>query len=231
MNTRHIRVLVVEDNTALAENISEFLESGPYVLDFASDGLVALHLVATNEYDVIVMDVMLPGMSGFTLCQRIRHDLHCTTPIILMTAKDHIDDKVTGFSHGADDYLVKPFHLKELAMRIDALHRRGSLGANVLRAGSVEYEPGRLRVRVQGSAWVELSGMSAHITEALIRAWPNFISYDQLSHTLWGDKEVDSHTLRTHIYTLRKLFQERFGAGLVKTLHGRGYRLTPPEEQ
>lgn len=230
MNERRIRVLVVEDNTALAENIGEFLEGGRYILDFAADGLVALHLLATNEYDVIVMDVMLPGMSGFSLCRRIRSDLNCATPIILMTAKGDIDDKVTGFTEGADDYLVKPFHLKELAVRIDALHRRRNAGAAIIRAGGVEFEPGTLRIRLEGGEWTQLSGMSAHITEALVRAWPNFISYEQLSDTLWGDKEVDQHTLRTHIYTLRKLFQENLGTGLVKTLHGRGYRLSPPEE-
>lgn len=228
MNQRKIRVLVVEDNAALMANIGEFLEEGPYVLDFAFDGLVALHLVTTNVYDVIVMDVMLPGLSGFSLCQRIRGELHCTTPIILMTAKDHIDDKVVGFTQGADDYLVKPFNLKELAMRIDALHRRGVSGISVLRAGSVEFEPGTLRVRLNGGSYAQLSGMSAHITEALVRAYPNFISYEQLSQNLWGEKEVEPHTLRTHVYTLRKLLQEKLGVSLIRTLHGRGYRLSPP---
>lgn len=230
MSERKIRVLVVEDNAALMANISEFLEDGPYILDFASDGRVALHLVTTNVYDVIVMDVMLPGMSGFLLCQKIRNELHCPTPIILMTAKDHIDDKVTGFSQGADDYLVKPFNLKELAVRIEALHRRGTAGVSLLRAGSLEFEPGTLCVRLGGGQAVQLSGMAAHITEALVRAYPNFISYEQLSHQLWGDKEVEPHTLRTHIYTLRKLLQEKLGANLIRTLHGRGYRLSPPED-
>lgn len=230
MNERKTRVLIVEDNAALMANISEFLENGPYILDFAYDGLVALHLVATNTYDVIVMDVMLPGISGFSLCQKIRNDLHCATPVLLMTAKDHIDDKVTGFAQGADDYLVKPFNLKELAVRVDALHRRSTSGTLLLRAGSIEFEPGTLRIRLHGGDYHQLSGMPADIVEALIRAYPNFISYENLSQSLWGDKEVESHTLRTHIYTLRKLLQEKLGANLIKTLHGRGYRLSPPEE-
>lgn len=230
MSEQRIRVLVVEDNSALMANISEFLENDRYTLDFASDGMVALHLVTTNDYDVIVMDVMLPGISGFSLCLKIRNELHCATPIILMTAKGHIDDKVTGFTQGADDYLVKPFNLKELAIRIDALHRRKTAGVSLLKAGSVEFEPGTLKVRIANGNAVQLSGMSAHITEALIRAYPNFISYEQLSHTLWGDKEVEPHTLRTHIYTLRKLLQDKLGVSLIKTLHARGYRLTPPDE-
>ncbi len=230
MSGQRIRVLVIEDNSALAENIADFLEDHRYTLDFAATGLVALHLVSTNEYDVIVMDVMLPGISGFTLCQRIRNDLHCATPIILMTAKDHIDDKVTGFTQGADDYLVKPFNLKELAVRIDALHRRGRAEVSSLQAGHVSFDPGTLRVRLGTGESLQLSGMSASILEALIRAYPNFISYDQLSHRLWGDREVESHTLRTHIYTLRKALQEKLGCNVIKTLHGRGYRISSPGE-
>ncbi|MEQ4617040.1 MAG: response regulator transcription factor [Corticimicrobacter sp.] len=230
MSTAPIRVLIVEDNPALAANIGEYLDNDRYVLDFAYDGVVALHQVATHEYDVIALDVMLPGMSGFTLCQRIRHDLHSTTPIIMMTAKDHIDDKVEGFSQGADDYLVKPFNLKELAMRIDALHRRGRPEADILRAGCIEFEPGTLRLRLPGACPLQLSGMQAHITEALVRAYPNFLSYEQLGQMLWGEREVEPHTLRTHVYTLRKLLQQALGVNLIQTLHGRGYRLTPPGE-
>ncbi|WP_341668747.1 response regulator transcription factor [Alcaligenes sp. SDU_A2] len=230
MNEQHIRILVIEDNAALAANISEFLEGGRYVLDFAMDGLVALHLAATNHYDVIVMDIMLPGMSGFSLCQRIRNDLNCATPIIMMTAKDHIEDKVNGFTLGADDYLVKPFDLKELAMRIDALHRRSSSGSQILRAGSISFDLGTLCIRLGNGAPLQLSGMPAHITEALIRAYPNFVSYEQLAQTLWADKEVEPHTLRTHVYLLRKLLHDKLGANLIKTLHGRGYRLSTPDE-
>lgn len=230
MNEQRVRVLVIEDNAALAANISDFLEDGRYLLDFAADGLVALHLASTNDYDVIVMDIMLPGMSGFTLCQRIRNDLHCATPIIMMTAKDHIDDKVTGFTQGADDYLVKPFHLKELAIRIEALYRRSTSGTPMLHAGSITFDPGTLRISLNQGAPLQLSGMPANITEVLIRAYPNFVSYEQLAQSLWGDKEVEPHTLRTHIYLLRKLLQEHLGANVIKTLHGRGYRMTPPEE-
>lgn len=233
MSETWIRVLLVEDNLALAENMADYLEGcGRYLLDFAYDGLMALHQATTGEYDVIVMDVMLPGISGFALCQRIRQELQCATPIILVTAKDQIDDKVTGFTQGADDYLVKPFNLKELAMRIDALHRRGKPAATVLRAGSIAFDPGTLRLRLgHDGGPVQLSGMLAHITEVLLRAYPRFVSYEQLGQALWGDREVDPHTLRTHIYALRKLFQEKLGAPLVRTLYGRGYRIAPPDEQ
>lgn len=224
-----IRLLIVEDNADLSTNLAEFFDSDKYVLDFAQDGLVALHLLATHEYDVIVLDVMLPGVSGFTLCQRIRQDLGSTTPIILMTAKDQIEDKATGFMQGADDYLVKPFHLSELAMRIDALHRRSMSQQSVLRAGVLEYRPGTLSCRL-GEKQLVLSGRSADIMELLVRSYPQMVTYEQLSQLLWGDKEVESHTLRTHVYLLRKQLQDAFGGTLIKTLHGRGYCLEPSLE-
>nr|MBF0682485.1 response regulator transcription factor [Pseudomonas sp.] len=156
-----LRVLIVEDHMALAENLFEFLGEQDYALDFASDGSTALHLLSTNEYDVIVLDVMLPGLSGFDLCQRIRTDLQCATPIIMMTAKDRIEDKAHAFSLGADDYLVKPFHLRELALRIHALHRRRQGVESVLRAGNVSFDPGTLQVQVGTSEPLQLSGTAA----------------------------------------------------------------------
>lgn len=226
-----IRILIVEDHVALAENLFEFLAQPRYVLDFAADGLTALHLLATNTYDVIVLDVMLPGISGFDICQRIRRDLQCDTPVIFITAKDAIEDKVTGFSHGADDYLVKPFNLRELALRIDALSRRRHQENGSLRAGILSFDPGTLKLRMDGSASLDLSGTAARITEELMRAHPRFVSYDELLEALWPDGEQEMNTLRTHVYGLRKLLQENFGVPLIKTMHGRGYRMTPPGEE
>lgn len=226
-----IRVLIVEDNTALAENLFEFLGEDRYVLDFATDGLTALHLVATNTYDVIVLDVMLPGVSGFEICQRIREDLLSPSPIIFMTAKDQIDDKINGFTTGGDDYLVKPFNLRELALRINALHRRRRGADTRLRACGVSFDPGTLKVHLDGHPALELSGTAARIFEAMIRAYPNLVSYEQLQGQLWGIDEVDMNTLRTHVYALRKQLQEAFHHPLIKTLRGRGYRLVPPGEE
>lgn len=225
-----IRVLIVEDNTALAENLFEFLGDNRYVLDFATDGLTALHLAATNPYDVIVLDVMLPGVSGFDVCQRIREDLHCAAPIIFVTAKDQIDDKISGFTKGGDDYLVKPFNLSELALRIDALHRRRQGVDNNLRAHGVRYDAGTLKVHVASYPALELSGTAARIFETLIRAYPSLVTYEALQDQLWGVDTVDMNTLRTHVYALRKRLQEAFQQPLVKTLRGRGYRLVPPGE-
>jgi DNA-binding response OmpR family regulator len=224
-------MLIVEDHIALAENLFEFFGDQRYVLDFAADGLTALHLVSTNHYDVIVLDVMLPGLSGFELCRRIRNDIHCTTPVIMMTAKDQISDKMTGFSQGADDYLVKPFDLRELQLRVDALHRRQAhTEAPLLHVPGLTFNPGTLQVHTSDGQGLELSGTAARIFELLIRAYPNFISYEQLRDHVWGEREADMNTLRTHVYALRKQLQDCFGTPLIKTLHGRGYRLIPPAQ-
>jgi DNA-binding response OmpR family regulator len=222
-----IRLLVVEDHVALATNLFEYFGTQPYILDFASDGLSALHLIATNEYDVIVLDVMLPGISGFEICRRMRCDVHCATPVILMTAKDQLQDKELGFSFGADDYLVKPFNLRELQLRIEALHRRHLGGANAatLHAPGITFNPGTLEVRTDNGMALELSGTAARIFEALIAAYPNFLSYEQLRDRVWGEREADMNTIRTHVYALRKQLQDNFKTSMIKTLHGRGYRL------
>ena len=127
MSNKKLHLLIVEDNQSLALNISEYLDTNQYESDFAGDGLTALHLLTMNHYDVIVLDVMLPGVSGFEITRRVRQDLMLSTPILLMTAKSQIEDKIEGFSSGADDYLIKPFHLKEMVLRIHSLHERGKL--------------------------------------------------------------------------------------------------------
>ena len=222
------RVLIVEDNAALAANLFEFLGEDDYVLDLAPDGLTALHLAASHHYDVIVMDVMLPGLSGFEVCRRLRDDLGCATPILFMTAKDAIEDKVTGFRYGGDDYLVKPFDLRELVLRIEALRRRPGSARASLRAGAISFDPGTLKVGLENHPSLTLSGSAAHLFEALIRAYPKFVSYDALHGTLWPDGEADTHTLRTHVYLLRRQLHDAFGVPLIKTVHGRGYRLVAP---
>ncbi len=228
---KQLRILIVEDHRALAENIFEFLGDTRYCLDFAYDGLTALHLVSIHHYDVIVLDIMLPGISGLKLCERIRQDLQCSTPILFMTARDAIEDKASGFSLGGDDYLVKPFDMREMELRIQALSRRESRILEKKSAGSIRFNTGTLEVSLSDGNRVELAGANARLFEALILAYPCFVSHDTLSQTVWGIDDIDLHTLRTHIYNLRKLLKETLGHSLIKTLRGRGYRLVPPEEK
>lgn len=225
-------MLIVEDHAGLATNLSEFFDDKRYVLDFASDGLTALHLIATNDYDVIILDVMLPGLSGFEICRRARNDIHCATPIIIMTSKDQLQDKEEGFTVGADDYLVKPFNLRELQLRVDALYRRkaGFSRTPEIRIPGISFDPGTFVVRTDKGDQLELAGTAARIFEELIKAYPNLLSYAEIEDTVWGEREVDMNTLRTHVYSLRKLLQDTFQYPMIKTIHGRGYRLLAPNK-
>lgn len=226
-----LRLLIVEDQMDLAENLFEFLGEERYTLDFAADGLTALHLLATQSYDVIVLDLMLPGVNGYDICKRIRQDLQCQTPVILMTALSALNDKEKGFDCGADDYLVKPFELRELQLRIEALHRRYAPQRPVLAAGDIRFDPGTLEV-VLGGSKIALSGTPARLFELLVRAYPSFLSHEALTDAVWGAHhgETEGNSLRTHIYTLRKSLQAGLGSGMVKTIHGRGYCLEVPEK-
>lgn len=226
-----IRMLIVEDHIALAKNLFEYFDQDHYILDFASDGLTALHLLTVNHYDVIVLDVMLPGISGFELCRRIRQDLACSTPVIMMTAKDQMQDKEEGFAQGTDDYLVKPFNLRELELRVQALTRRKHHQNTVLRAGKLSYDTGTLKVMMEGHPPLSLTGNAARILEELMRTYPSFVSYEQLQDKIWHQRETDLNTLRTHVYLLRKQLQQQFNQSFIKTVHGRGFRLIPNGEE
>lgn len=229
-NQTRLKLLIVEDQKSLAENLFEYLGEDQYELDFAADGLTAAHLVATNSYDLIILDVMLPGIDGFTLCSRIREDLRSTVPILLLTARDSIEDKTVGFSAGADDYLVKPFQMRELELRIHALCRRRQKETDQLVAGDITYNPGTLTVQNGSLSTVTLSGYNATIFETLIRHYPRFVSYQTLSQQLWGHADGAPHTIRTHVYALRKTLKSGLGRAMIKTLHGRGYLLDPELE-
>lgn len=218
-------LLIVEDHIELAENLFEYLGELGYSLDFARDGLTALHLLATNHYDVVVLDLMLPGVNGFDICQRIRRDLKCSTPVIAMTALGSVSDKEKAFEAGADDYLVKPFELKELVLRINALHRRHTARPSALNAVELHFDPGTLEVSYKNCK-VMLSGIPSRIFELLIRSYPNFVDHESLRHYVWGnDYDDENNSLRTHIYSLRQTLGKAFGIDMIKTVYGRGYRL------
>ena len=226
-----LKILFVEDHQALAENLSEYFSDDGYQADFAADGLTALHLLATNQYDVVVLDIMLPGVSGLEICSRLRKDLGSSVPVLMLTALDSIDDKIEGFGIGADDYLVKPFDMRELELRIQALDRRKVSGSECLSAGDIKFDPGTLTVMDARGEKLVLSGYSATLFEALIKAYPNFVSYERLGEMLWGaNADGSEHTIRTHIYILRKLLRQAFGRSLIRSLYGRGYQLGLEQE-
>jgi len=220
-----LRILIVEDNTDLAENIADYLKEQGHMLDIASDGIGGLHLAVTKEYDAIILDVMLPGMDGLSFCRKLRAEAEVQTPVLMLTARDKLPDKLEGFGAGADDYLVKPFALQELTARLQALVRRGDLiSKSRLRVGDLEVDCGKIKVERAGHP-IMLNRVCFKILVMLMRAHPNVVSHQELKNALWGDMPPDSDAMRSHIYALRCAIDKPFKHPLLETIHGVGYRL------
>ncbi len=224
VSEREIRVLVVEDEAELARCIFEFLEPQGYVLDHAADGLTGLHLAAVNDYDVLLLDINLPGINGFEICQRLRDDAKQTTPILMMTARDTLDDKLNGFDKGADDYLVKPFDLPELEVRLRKLVGRAATKAKMLNVGSLSFNVGQLHAERDGKKLV-LSRIGERILEKLMRSYPDVVQKSELEAVVWGDEPPEGDALRSHIYSLRRALDEGANHKMLTTVHRLGYRL------
>ena len=219
-----VRILIIEDNADVAEHIGAFLELEGHTVDFAPDGVVGLHLGVTESYDAIVLDLMLPGIDGLSLCRRLRAESDYRTPILMLTALQTLDDKLAGFESGADDYLTKPFALKELAARLQALHTRSAHRDKNLRFGEVEMDVARMLARRDGKR-LRLGQIAFRILEQLLRAAPGVVSRTDLERTVWGDNPPDSDSLKTHVYGLRRVLDRPFDRALLETVHGIGYRL------
>lgn len=219
-----IRLLIIEDNQAIVENITDFLEPKGYILDFAMDGIGGLHLALTHNYDVIVLDLMLPGMDGITLCQKLRQEAENKVPVLMLTARDTLEDKLLGFDSGADDYLVKPFALKELEARIKALTKRKEPDNKVLVVADLHMDLGTFEITRQGKT-IDLNNTCISILKLLMKAAPNVVSRKDLENSLWGDMPPGSDVLRSHMYTLRKKIDKPFDHAMIETVHGIGFRL------
>jgi len=225
-----LRILIVEDNIDIAENISDYLEIQGCVTDFAMDGIGGLHLALTQKYDAIILDIMLPGMDGFTFCRKLRQEGERQTPVLMLTARDTLSDKLEGFDAGADDYLIKPFELAELSARIQALVRRsGHANKKMLRVGDLEVDIGKRQVLRAGRP-IELNRACLNILTLLMQASPNVLSRREIEHALWGDMPPGSDVLRSHIYTLRRVVDKPYKHSLIRTVHGIGYKLVSPDD-
>ena len=223
-----MRILIIEDQPEILQNIADYLELKGYLVDCAYDGLGGLHLAVTQPFDLIILDLMLPGMDGITLCKKLRQDAQISTPIIMLTARDSVDDKLTGFQAGADDYLVKPFSLPELHARVEAVLRRGQAGLqNMLVVDDLTYDMNSLEVIRQGVT-LKLSPIGLKILEALMKKSPHVVKRDVLEELLWGEHLPGSDSLRSHIHTLRQTIDKPFTSSLLHTVHGIGYCLKVP---
>ena len=220
-----IRALIVEDNRDICGNIATYLEKLGYVLDFAHDGVTAMNLALTNPFDVIVLDLMIPRMDGLTFCQRLRADAEIETPVLMLTAKDTLDDRLRGFDAGADDYLVKPFALQELHARIRALYKRSHRnGDTLLTVGDLTLNRSTLQVHRAGRR-LEINPAGMKLLRRLMEESPSVVDRDELETLLWADERPDGDALRSHMYKLRQAIDRSFDRPLIHTVHRIGYRI------
>lgn len=223
-----IRALIVEDNRDICANIAAYLEKHGYILDFAYDGISAMHLALTNPYDIIVLDLMLPGMDGLRFCQKLRTEANLEMPVLILTARDTLEDKLKGFEAGADDYLVKPFALQELQVRLQALYKRNRRKAdNLLSFADLTLNRSTLQVH-RGGRRVDLTPACMKLLERLMEAAPSVVSREDLEVLLWADERPDGDALRTHLYKLRQAIDRPFDNPLIHTVHRVGYRIAEP---
>ena len=221
-----MKILLVEDNRDLATNMFDYFETRGHSMDFAGDGISGLHFASTNQYDAIVLDLMLPGMDGLTLCTRLR-EAGKHTPILMLTARDSLNDKIAGLEAGADDYVVKPFSLREVEARLLALVRRSQVreGSSLLEVGDLSFNTGTLKVQ-RGERIIELPPIPLKLLEVLMRQSPRVVSREEVERAIWGDSPPDSDALRAHLHILRNAVDRKSDKPLIKTLRGIGYQLS-----
>jgi len=220
-----MHILVIEDNKDIAANLGDYLEDCGHTVDFAADGVTGLHLAVVNDFDAIVLDLNLPGMDGLDVCRKLREDARKQTPVLMLTARDSLDNKLAGFDSGADDYLIKPFALQEVEVRLNALARRGKgVPSRVLQVADLEYDLDTLEVRRAGKL-LPLNPTALKILQALMSASPAVVTRHDLETRVWGEALPDSDSLRVHIHGLRTLIDKPFKTALIQTRHGIGYRI------
>jgi len=224
-----IPLLLVEDDSSLAGSLADFLSGYGYDVDFAFNGISGIELARRNDYAVIIMDVSMPMLDGLSACQQLRHEHGIDTPIIFLTARDALDDKIAGYRSGGDDYLVKPFEPEELVCRVEALRKRPAAShVTDVTLGELTIHPSRLQVTYAGLA-LELHDSHIRLLVTLANAAPNIVSKKALETAIWPDETPNSSPLRNHVYRLRRLLGDRFDHEFIKTVHGKGYRIELPD--
>ncbi len=223
-----MRVLVVEDEERLAGLLARGLREEGYTADVAADGAEALWMANAGEYGAIVLDVMLPKVDGFEVCRRLRAD-GVWAPVLMLTARDAVDDRITGLDAGADDYLAKPFSFDELLARLRALIRRAPVERPaVLQAGDLRLDPAARRAW-RGSKELDLSAKELTLLELFLRRPGVVLSRDQLLEGGWDMAfESRSNVVDASIRSLRQKIDRPFGTDSIETVRGLGYRLRQP---
>jgi DNA-binding response OmpR family regulator len=221
-----MNILLIEDNRDLATNLFDYFEARGHTMDLASDGIPGLHFASTNQYDVLVLDWMLPNMDGITMCKRLR-EAGKNTPILMLTARDSLEDKIAGLEAGADDYVVKPFSMREVEARLLALVRRANVyeGDATLQVGDLIFNTGTLKVQ-RGERSIVLPPIALKFLEILMRHSPRVLSREEVERAIWGDTPPDSDALRGHLHIMRNTVDKNTDKPLIKTLRGIGYQIS-----
>lgn len=223
-----MQILIVEDDPKLAANLGEYLEEQGDIPDYAGDGRVGVQLCSTRAYDAVILDLRLPRLDGIHVCQQLRGKHSLDVPILMLTARDTVEDRIEGFEAGTDDYLVKPFSLREMYLRLCAIVRRQQHnGVETLEVGELSLDPTR-HVASYQDVQVELTPINFIMLQALMRAAPGLVSRGDLEEKIWGDEPPSSEaSLRGHIHRLRVQLETATGQPTIHTIHGVGYRLLP----
>lgn len=220
-----LHILLIEDEANIAKNIAEYMELKGHVLDFAVRGDQGLYLALEAYYDLVILDLNLPALDGLEVCRLLREKSPRHIPILMLTARDSIEDKVSGFNMGADDYLTKPFSLQELEVRCLALSRRHRLNTDTqINLGPLLIDRKRKQV-MRDKICIDVSAMGFKILTLIAEAYPQIVSRSELTQKLWGDEPTESDALRSHIYQLRGVLDKPFDKPLLKTVFGAGFTL------
>lgn len=227
MGRESLSILIVEDNAQLAANLYDYLEACGHSLDAAPDGLSGLHLASTKDYDAIVLDWNLPRLDGLTMLRRLRNDAKKKVPVIMLTARDQLADKIDGFESGLDDYLVKPVALPEIEVRLRSLVarlRQSAAPDDVLVVSDLHFNMGTMEIH-RGDRRIVLTRTGRRLLELLMRESPQVVSRARLERAAWGDGVPATDLLRSHMYVLRRAIEQPSEHTLLHTVPGAGYRL------
>lgn len=225
MSRTPLSILLVEDHPTIARQVVAFLEGLGWQLDHAGTGALAIDLATREAYDLVLLDLNLPDMDGLAVCRAIKARAPRNVPVLMLTARDAFEDKARGFGDGADDYLTKPFDLRELALRCEALARRGRLHVEQeLRVGPLLLRPRELRA-LYGGELLALTQVGFQVLLMLCMEYPLAVSRSALVQQVWGANPPDSDALKSHIYALRKQLERASGQKMVATIPHLGYRL------
>lgn len=225
---KSLSILLIEDNFALARQVVDFLEGLQWRVDFAAEGKLGEILALQNNYDVVILDLNLPDCDGIDVCQYIKKNARKVVPILILTARDEFEDKVKGFRSGADDYLTKPFDLREVALRCEVLARRPTLhNETIISCGDLKLDNRTLRVEWKESN-VQVTKIGFEILRKLALEFPYPVTKSELITHLWGDSPPESNALKSHIYTLRRSIEKVSQNQVLQTISNIGYQLKVP---